>query len=111
MGFTPRGAVGHSGLEPGTETFMLFDPKSHIGRILIINTNDFYRKEGERKSPILEQKGEFKLQVLPAIALRRQNQSAPAPRLESGRPHWLDGRYCLTDNRSTRSAQALTITG
>ena len=39
MGFTPRGYVGHTGGDPGIATFMFFDPKTQMGRILMINTS------------------------------------------------------------------------
>lgn len=39
MGFTPKGYIGHTGGDPGIATYMFFDPKTKIGRILMINTS------------------------------------------------------------------------
>lgn len=38
MGITPAGYIGHTGSDPGTETYMFFNPKTGTGKILIINT-------------------------------------------------------------------------
>jgi CubicO group peptidase (beta-lactamase class C family) len=38
MGFRANGQIGHSGGDPGVTTFMFFDPETHMGRILIVNT-------------------------------------------------------------------------
>lgn len=39
MGFTPNGHIGHTGGDPGVATFMFFNPKTKLGRILIVNTD------------------------------------------------------------------------
>jgi len=39
MGFTPNGHIGHTGGDPGVSTFMFFNPKTKLGRILIVNTD------------------------------------------------------------------------
>lgn len=39
MGVTPEGYIGHSGSDPGISTLMFFNPKTNIGRVLIINTS------------------------------------------------------------------------
>ena len=39
MGFTPNGHIGHTGGDPGVSTFMFFNPKIKLGRILIVNTD------------------------------------------------------------------------
>jgi CubicO group peptidase (beta-lactamase class C family) len=39
MGFGYTGYIGHTGGDPGVGTIMFFDPKTKIGRILIINTS------------------------------------------------------------------------
>ncbi len=39
MGFTPRGYIGHTGGDPGIATYMFFNPRTMIGKILIINTS------------------------------------------------------------------------
>jgi len=38
MGFRANGQIGYSGGDPGVSTHMFFDPKTHLGRILIVNT-------------------------------------------------------------------------
>ncbi|MBQ0732751.1 serine hydrolase domain-containing protein [Aquimarina celericrescens] len=45
MGFSAKGYVGHTGGDPGVSTFMFFDSKKKIGRVLLINT-DLNNKEG-----------------------------------------------------------------
>jgi CubicO group peptidase (beta-lactamase class C family) len=39
MGFTPNGHIGHTGGDPGVSTFMFFNPKTKLGRMLIVNTD------------------------------------------------------------------------
>lgn len=39
IGFSVAGNIGHTGGDPGVGSLMFFDPKSKIGRILIVNTN------------------------------------------------------------------------
>jgi CubicO group peptidase (beta-lactamase class C family) len=39
MGFTREGMIGHSGGDPGIASYMFFNPKTKIGRILMINTS------------------------------------------------------------------------
>lgn len=39
MGFGYTGFIGHTGGDPGTVALMFFDPKSGIGRFLLLNTN------------------------------------------------------------------------
>ena len=39
MGFRANGQIGHSGGDPGVSTHMFFDPTTHLGRILIVNTD------------------------------------------------------------------------
>ena len=39
MGFTEDGQMGHSGGDPGISSLMFFDPKTQLGRILIVNTD------------------------------------------------------------------------
>lgn len=38
MGFRANGQIGHTGDDPGVATHMFFDPKTNLGRILIVNT-------------------------------------------------------------------------
>ncbi|MFZ1806186.1 MAG: serine hydrolase domain-containing protein [Cyclobacteriaceae bacterium] len=44
MGFSAQGYVGHTGSDPGVATFMFFNSKTGIGKILFINTE--LKKEG-----------------------------------------------------------------
>ncbi|WP_108809272.1 serine hydrolase domain-containing protein [Aquimarina spinulae] len=39
MGITPAGYIGHTGSDPGTGTYMFFNPKSGIGKVLTVNTS------------------------------------------------------------------------
>lgn len=39
IGFGPTGFVGHTGSDPGTMSMMFFDPKTKVGRLMILNTN------------------------------------------------------------------------
>ncbi|MEM9687305.1 MAG: serine hydrolase domain-containing protein, partial [Bacteroidota bacterium] len=39
MGFTPKGYIGHTGGDPGIGTYMFFNPKTKLGKILVINTS------------------------------------------------------------------------
>lgn len=47
MGFSASGYIGHTGSDPGVATFMFFDPKTQIGKILIVNTD--LGKEGVKE--------------------------------------------------------------
>lgn len=38
MGYSPIGYIGHTGGDPGVSTFMFFNPKTKVGRLLFINT-------------------------------------------------------------------------
>ena len=38
--FSAHGEIGHAGGDPGVSTFMFFDPKSGVGRILIANVGN-----------------------------------------------------------------------
>jgi CubicO group peptidase (beta-lactamase class C family) len=39
IGFSYTGNIGHTGGDPGVTTIMFFDPRTKIGRILMVNTN------------------------------------------------------------------------
>lgn len=47
MGFGYTGYIGHTGGDPGTMSMLFFDPKTKLGRIMILNTN-FSDKEGNK---------------------------------------------------------------
>ncbi|WP_298901761.1 serine hydrolase [uncultured Psychroserpens sp.] len=38
MGFGGDGNIGHTGFDPGVATLMFFNPKTNVGKLLIINT-------------------------------------------------------------------------
>lgn len=44
MGLSAQGQIGHTGGDPGVATFMFFNTKTKIGKILIVNTD--IKKEG-----------------------------------------------------------------
>lgn len=58
MGFTPNGYIGHTGGDPGVSSFMFFNPKSKIGRVLIVNT-DFGNEGDLQFNAIWNKLGEF----------------------------------------------------
>ena len=39
IGFSVAGNIGHTGGDPGVSSIMFFNPKTKIGRLLIVNTN------------------------------------------------------------------------
>lgn len=39
IGFSAAGNIGHTGGDPGVSSLMSFDPKTGVGRLLIVNTN------------------------------------------------------------------------
>jgi CubicO group peptidase (beta-lactamase class C family) len=47
MGFGYTGFIGHTGGDPGVISLLFFDPKSGIGRVLLMNTS-YSDKEAER---------------------------------------------------------------
>lgn len=47
MGFGYTGYIGHTGGDPGTMSMLFFDPKTSLGRIMILNTS-FSDKEGNK---------------------------------------------------------------
>lgn len=58
MGFTPNGYIGHTGGDPGVSSFMFFNPKTKIGRILIVNT-DFGNEGDQQFNSIWNKLGEY----------------------------------------------------
>ncbi|MEQ9412789.1 MAG: serine hydrolase domain-containing protein [Cyclobacteriaceae bacterium] len=62
MGFSAKGYVGHTGSDPGVATFMFFNSKTSIGKILFINTE--LKKEGVQEFIAIWQKmGEYEEQL------------------------------------------------
>jgi len=58
IGHTPIGYVGHMGGDPGVSTFMFFDPKSKIGKLLFVNT-DLDADGAEQFYAIWDKLGEY----------------------------------------------------
>lgn len=54
MGISAQGQIGHTGGDPGVVTFMFFNTKTKIGKLLILNTN--IKKEGTKEFIDLWQK-------------------------------------------------------
>ncbi len=52
MGFTPTGNVGHTGSDPSVFTYMFFEPKTGIGRIVFANTSVFQKSWKKQIEPI-----------------------------------------------------------
>jgi CubicO group peptidase (beta-lactamase class C family) len=53
MGITPVGQIGHSGTDPGIVCFMFFNPKTQIGKIVMMN-NSFSSTVFEQSLTILD---------------------------------------------------------
>ena len=58
MGFTPNGYIGHTGGDPGVSSFMFFNPKTKVGRILVVNT-DFGNEGDQQFNAIWNKLGEY----------------------------------------------------
>lgn len=58
IGHTPIGYIGHMGGDPGVSTFMFFDPKSKIGKLLFVNT-DLDKKGADQFYLIWEKLSEY----------------------------------------------------
>ena len=59
MGFSVAGNIGHTGGDPGVSTCMFFDPKTRIGRLLIVNTNINDKQGNEEFYAIWNKLGEY----------------------------------------------------
>jgi len=44
IGFSPEGYIGHTGGDPGISSLMFFDPKTGVGRFLMVNTDSNDKK-------------------------------------------------------------------
>ncbi|WP_422859942.1 serine hydrolase domain-containing protein [Flagellimonas sp. S174] len=60
MGHTPIGYIGHTGGDPGVSTFMFFNPKTKIGKLLFVNT-DLDQKGANQFFTIWDTLGEYEL--------------------------------------------------
>ncbi len=67
IGYTPIGYIGHMGGDPGVSTFMFFNPKTKIGKLLFVNT-DLDQKGADQFYEVWDKLGEYEV---------RLNQSLP----------------------------------
>ena len=64
MGISGTGNIGHTGGDPGVSSLMFFDPKTKIGRYLVVNTS-INSEEGARQFfEIMELLGKFGNQLV-----------------------------------------------
>lgn len=63
IGHTPIGYIGHMGGDPGVSTFMFFDPKSKIGKLLFVNT-DLDEKGADQFYSIWEKLSEYEKRMV-----------------------------------------------
>lgn len=54
MGFSAKGYIGHTGGDPGVATYMFFNPKTMVGKILLVNTE--LNKDGVKEFIAIWQK-------------------------------------------------------
>lgn len=66
MGHTPNGSIGHMGGDPGTSTFLFFDPETGIGKLLFVNT-DLDAKGAEQFYAIWDKLGAYERKLNTAI--------------------------------------------
>lgn len=59
MGFSVAGNIGHTGGDPGVSTIMFFNPKTKIGRLLIVNTNINDKKGNDEFYAIWDKLGQY----------------------------------------------------
>ncbi|WP_431129901.1 serine hydrolase domain-containing protein [Flagellimonas flava] len=62
IGHTPIGYLGHMGGDPGVSTFMFFNPKTKIGKLLFVNT-DLDATGAEQFYAIWDTLGEYELRL------------------------------------------------
>lgn len=62
MGHTPIGYIGHTGGDPGVSTFMFFNPKTKIGRLLFVNT-DLDEKGAKQFYAIWNKLGDYEMKL------------------------------------------------
>ncbi|RZL02213.1 MAG: class A beta-lactamase-related serine hydrolase, partial [Hymenobacter sp.] len=63
MGFSYNGFIGHTGGDPGVTTLLFFDPKSGIGRFIILNTNISDKAGGAALYKILDTLAKYQHRV------------------------------------------------
>lgn len=66
MGHTPNGSIGHMGGDPGTSTFLFFNPETGIGKLLFVNT-DLDAKGAEQFYAIWDKLGGYEEKLSMAI--------------------------------------------
>jgi CubicO group peptidase (beta-lactamase class C family) len=59
MGHSGNGAIGHTGGDPGVSSLMFFDPKTGIGRFLMINTSLSSQEGADEFFGIMNALGDF----------------------------------------------------
>ena len=62
LGHTPIGYLGHTGGDPGVSTFMFFNPKTNIGKLLFVNT-DLDRDGANQFYAIWDTMGEYETEM------------------------------------------------
>jgi CubicO group peptidase (beta-lactamase class C family) len=62
IGHTPIGYIGHMGGDPGVSTFMFFNPKTRIGKLLFVNT-DLDEKGAKQFYAIWDKLGEYEVKL------------------------------------------------
>lgn len=69
IGHTPIGYIGHMGGDPGVSTFMFFNPKTKIGKLLFVNT-DLDQKGAEQFYAIWDTLGEYEIALNNSLSQR-----------------------------------------
>ena len=59
IGHSGNGNIGHTGGDPGVSTLLFFNPKTSIGRLLIINTSLTNQEGVNQFYGIMDKLGEF----------------------------------------------------
>lgn len=62
IGHTPMGYLGHMGGDPGVSTFMFFNPKTKIGKLLFVNT-DLDATGAKQFYAIWDKLGEYEIKL------------------------------------------------
>lgn len=62
IGYTPIGYIGHMGGDPGVSTFLFFNPKTKIGKLLFVNT-DLNQRGAKQFYAIWDKLGEYEAKL------------------------------------------------
>lgn len=65
MGFSYNGFIGHTGGDPGVVTLMFFEPKSGIGRFILLNTSIIDKAGGATLYKILDTLAKYQRRLIP----------------------------------------------